>query len=61
MENWEENILKTVHKEMLEEYKGMIDAIIESRHSDFSEKLTKVGKLKDNTLKIYQDIICDFI
>ena len=61
MEYWQENILKTVHKEMLKEYEGMMEAMIESRHSDFSDKLTKLGKLKDKTLETYQHIICDFI
>ena len=61
MDYWQEDILKTIHKDMLNEYKGMIDATIESRHSDFEEKMTKLGKLKDKTLETYQHIICDFI
>ena len=61
MEHWQKDILQSIHKDMLNEYKGMIDATIDSRHSDFEEKMTKLGKLKDKTLETYQHIICNFI
>ena len=51
MEYWQKDILKSIHKDMLKEYKGMIDATIDSCHSDFEEKMTKLGKLKDKTLE----------